>query len=106
MARQFFAGPTLSPPASLVIASPGPHAGLSRLPEVRGRFDVSQVWAGSLPQQQQPVFRDNAMQDPWASEFSGALNQAAPGPPVQQLAQQIPDGMYGLLASTQSLSFS
>lgn len=95
MARQFFAGPMVSSTPSLVIASPGPHAELSRLPEVSARFDLDRAWARGIPQQQQPAFRDNAARGgPWASEFGGVLNQTIPGPSAQQQGQQISDGMY------------
>jgi len=94
MARQFFGGPTSAP--SLALTPPGPHAGLSRLPGVNGRFDLNQAWARGIPQQQQPAFHDNMARAPWASDFSGVLNQAVPGSSAQaqQLGQQGSDGMY------------
>lgn len=94
MARQFFGGPTSAP--SLALTPPGPHAALSRLPGVNGRFDLNQAWARGIPQQQQPAFHDNVARAQWASEFSGVLNQAVPGSSAQaqQLGQQSSDGMY------------
>ena len=96
MARQFFGGPMASSAPSLALTSPNPHAGLSRFPEVNGRLDLNQAWARGIPQQQQPAFRDNATRVPWASEFSGVLDQAIPGSSalVRQPGQQNSDGMY------------
>lgn len=93
MARQFFGGPMASSAPSLALTSPGPHAALSRLPEVNGMFDLNQAWARGIPQQQQPAFRDNVTRVPWTSDFSGMRNQAIPGPSAQQPGQQISDGM-------------
>ncbi|KAF8554193.1 TPR-like protein [Imleria badia] len=88
MARQFFGGPMAAPTPSLALTSPGPHVELSRLPEASARFDLNQAWAGGLPQQHQPAFRDNATRAPWASEFGGMLNQAIRGSSAQQPGQQ------------------
>lgn len=94
MARQFFGGPTPSSAPSLALTPPGPHAELSRLPEVSGRFNLNQAWAKGIPQLQQPVFRDTATGAPWASEFSGVLNQTIPGSSTQKPGQQNLEGMY------------
>lgn len=94
MARRFFGGPMASSAPSLALTSPGPRAELSRLPEVIARLDLNQVWARGIPQQPQPVFRDNATRVPWISEFGGVHNQVIPGPSTQQPGQQISDGMY------------
>ncbi|KAH0827855.1 hypothetical protein J3R83DRAFT_3481 [Lanmaoa asiatica] len=89
MARQFFGGPTTTTAPSLALTSLGSHAELSRFPEVNGRFDLNQAWTRGISQQQQLAFRDNATRVPWASEFSGVLNQAIPKSSPHQPGQQI-----------------
>ncbi|KAF9227363.1 TPR-like protein [Gyrodon lividus] len=88
MARQFFGGQQASVTPSLTVPPPVHHNELARLHDMNGRPDLNQAWGSGVPQQ--PVFRNNAVQGSWASEFSSdTRNQFVPAPAIQQPGQQI-----------------